>query len=123
MLVDSDGVTFSATTDAAGAYSIGNLHPGTYSITVTADGFAPAQSTATLAAGSTLSAPNIVLATAAQVSVTVTSKTSAAVASAQVQLLQNGADWQPAVPIRPARLRFPAWPRGLISSLSTRAAF
>ena len=92
LLVDGDGVTFSATTDASGAYSIGNLHPGTYSITVTADGFAPAQSTATLAAGSTLSAPNIVLATAAQVSVTVTSKTSSAVASAQVQLLQNGAD-------------------------------
>ena len=92
LLVDTTGANFSATTDATGAFSIGNLHPGAYSITVTSDGFATGQANATLGAGSSTTVPDILLATGASVTVTVTDTTSAPVASADVQLMQNGSD-------------------------------
>ena len=90
LLVDSNSVNFSATTNTTGAYSIANLHPGTYNVTVTAAGFATGQSTVTLAAGSTVTAP-LTLAPGASVTVTVTTAASAPVSSADVQITQNGA--------------------------------
>jgi protocatechuate 3,4-dioxygenase beta subunit len=91
LLEDSNGVPFSATTDSTGGYTIGNLHPGTYSITVEADGFAAAVPAAiTLSAGATTSAPTTSLLLAASVSVTVQDASAAPIASAGVELLQNG---------------------------------
>ncbi len=89
VLVDSNGADFSATTDATGAYSIGNLHPGSYSVTVTASGFATGQSNVTLSEGSTLTT-TLSLALGANMAVTVTSAAGAPVASADVEITQNG---------------------------------
>ncbi len=91
LLVDASGVNFSATTDATGAFAIGNLHPGSYAITVSAPGFATGQSTVVLTAGSTVTAP-VSLAPGADVTVTVTNGSDAPVASALIQLEQNGTD-------------------------------
>ena len=90
LLVDSSGEDFSATADTTGVFSIGNLHPGSYSVTVTAPGFATGQSSVTLTAGSTVTSP-LTLAPGAGVTVKVTSAASAPVGSADVEITQNGA--------------------------------
>ena len=89
--VDSDGVAFTATTDSSGAYTIGNLHPGGYTLTVQADGFATATTTAVIAqAGSTTVEPAVSLAAPASMTVTLQDSTSTPIASVAVDLVQDG---------------------------------
>ncbi|HEY2393185.1 MAG TPA: carboxypeptidase-like regulatory domain-containing protein, partial [Candidatus Angelobacter sp.] len=48
---NSSGLVLSATSDGAGAYDVKNLPAGTYTVSVTAKGFAPTKQEITIAAG------------------------------------------------------------------------
>ncbi len=64
-LMASDGLAQRATTsDDGGQFSFSNVVPGTYSITVTAPGFAPQTVSGTLHSGESESLPQIILAVA-----------------------------------------------------------
>ncbi|MHC4403225.1 MAG: carboxypeptidase regulatory-like domain-containing protein, partial [Planctomycetota bacterium] len=40
-IVDADGITIATFTDVTGAYTLGNLHPGIWTVSASAEGFAP----------------------------------------------------------------------------------
>ncbi len=90
--VDSNGVVYTSTTDTNGEYTIGNLHPGTYNVTVQAAGFAETTTTDTIVqAGSTTLAPILTLSAPASLTVTLQNSSSAPISSVGVDLIQNGA--------------------------------
>src|ERR1700745_14996 len=107
------GVTRAATTDSAGFYSIPNLLPGTYEVTVTAPGFSTAvQSSIELAVGAQqqLNIPMKIGETTQKVQVTeaapavqLTSSTLSGEVEAQTvrELPLNGRDWTQLATLQP----------------------
>jgi hypothetical protein len=111
------GVTRAATTDSAGFYSIPNLLPGSYEVTVTAPGFSTAvQSSIELAVGAQqqLNIPMKIGETTQRVQVTeaapavqLTSSTLSGEVEAQTvrELPLNGRDWTQLITLSPGPAR------------------
>ncbi len=92
LLVNNTGVSFSASTDTSGAYTITNLAAGTYTLTVEANNFAVATLTGVvMQSGVTTTLPAVAMTAAGSVAITLEDPTSAPIPAVGVDLIQNGA--------------------------------